>query len=338
MVSKKQQSIDASIYVKQLTDAGIDKQTATSTVNSLIESVNEVMKDDSIEAKQVVIGIRLRELIAASRSNKYVMTVVAVGPRKDSNDYKRNLAIRTYNQDPMTALSQGMVKIVNERTAGAIKANDGKYIVALDTRKFWDEAGTKPNNGFGKPLKVSISREILGIAEDGSLVKAYGDVDLEVGYQYELLGRVNEKTGALYINTEVKPKKLKAVADLYDALYNAAKNSEIATDIDGALQMDQRGTIIVQGNALRVSAMSNGKHKLTITGGYGSTLSVMPTDDASEKMISDVMTGADVLVIGNMRESKDPQFAPSLNAISVIANTKVNSIEKALEALRAKDQ
>lgn len=332
-MAKKTETVDATIYVKALTDAGMSDADAKERIQKLIDKVNEVMAGESIEARNNIIGIKVKELISASRSEKYTMTVVAVGQRKDSNDYKRNVAYKLFDDDPETALAQGQVKFVKEGASGAHKAKDGRFIIAIDNRKFWDEAGTKKNFGFGKPIPVRMSREIIGIAGN-DIVKAYGDVDVKIGCEYEFMGKLNETSGALYINSEIKPKPLKQVTDLYGLLYEAAKKSEYAMDVDGALETDIKGTIFVQGYVLQVAPMSNGKHKVVLNSGYGTEITVFPTDDDSEKIMAAVPVGTEAIAVGIVRDPKDPQYRRSMNAITVVANPKVTAASKALDALK----
>ncbi len=334
-MAKKSDSVDATIYVKSLVDAGISEADAKERIQKLVDRVNEVMAGESIEARNNIISIKVRELIAVSKSEKYTMTVVAVGPRKDRNDYKRRTALKTYNEDPETALVQGLVKRVKEGTEGAMQAEDKQFILALDTKKFWDEAGTKKNYGYGKPFKVQYSREILGIA-DGSIVKAYGDVAVTSGVEYEFLGKINETSGALYINEAVKPKALKThnVGDLYQMVVSAAKSYDKAMDVDGALETDERGTILVKGYALAVSPTSNGKHRIVLNSGMGAEMSVFPADTDTDKVITEIPVGSDVIAVGSVKDPKDPQFSRSMTASFVIVNPKMGAAGKALESLQ----
>lgn len=334
-MAKKADTVDMSIYVKALTDAGVAEADAKERISKLVTKVNEVMAGESVEARNNIINIKVKELVAVSKSEKYTMTVIASGPKKDSNGYKRSTALKTYNEDAETALVQGMAKIVKEGTANAMKAEDGKYVLAIDNKKFWDEAGTKKNFGYNKPYPVRMSREIIGIANN-SIVKAYGDVDVNAGGEYEILGKINETSGALYINNAVKPKLLKThtAGDLYNAVLEAAKSYDKAMDIDGALETDEKGTILVSGYALQVAPTSNGKHRMVLNSGMGSEMMVFPTDDNADKAIADVTVGADVVAIGIVRDPKDTQYNRSMNAFHVIANPKMGAAGKALDALK----
>lgn len=334
-MAKKADAVDATIYVKALVDAGISEADAKERVQKLIDKVNEVMAGESIESRNNIVSIKVRELIAVSKSEKYTMTVVAAGARKDRNDYKRRTALKLYNEDPETALVQGLVKRVREGTEGAMQAEDKQFIVALDPKKFWDEAGTKKNYGYGKPYKVQFSREIVGIA-NGSIVKAYGDVEVKPGVEYEFLGKINETSGALYINEAVKPKALKThnVGDLYQMVVSAAKTYEKAMDVDGALETDEKGTILMKGYALMVAPTSNGKHRVVLNSGMGSEISVFPADPDVDKAIADIPVGSDVIAIGVVKDPKDPQFSRSMTATFVIVNPKMGAAGKALESLQ----
>jgi len=332
-MAKKQETVDTSIYVKALINTGMPEADAKERIGKLVDKVNTIMAGESNEARNNIIGIKIRELISASRSEKYTMTVVAVGQRKDSNDYKRNQVYKLFDEAPDTALAQGSAKIVKEGTQGAHKTTDGRFIVAIDNKKFWDEAGTKKNFGFGKPIPVRMNREVIGIS-DGTLVKAYGDVEVIAGHEYEVMGKVNETSGALYINSEIKPKSLRQVTDLYSMLYEAAKKSENAMDVDGALETDVRGTIFVQGYVLQVAPMNNGKHRVVLNSGYGSELSVFPADDNADKIMAAIQVGTDAIAIGSVRDPKNPQFRRSMTASTVIANPKATAASKALDALK----
>lgn len=331
-MAKKTESIDATIYVKQLVEAGMDEAEAKTKVTNLLNAVDSVVSEsDSMETKRSVINIEFRKILAATKSEKYKVTIVAVGPRGDDNSYTRNNAYKIYDEDRETALAQGLVKEVNEKYKDAHKAKNEMFVIALDNRRFLDKAGTIENKfGYGKPLPKRMSRTIIGIV-DGVMVRVKGDINVEAGACYEIFGKANDND-MLYAAKEPVPRLVKKLseAEMYDLVNDSASKSDIAMEAEEVFETDKRGMILVKGIVQSALPTNGGKTRMVLSGG----LSVFPNDDATDKIMAESMIGGEVIIAGKPKDPKDPAYKRSLIAFHVVGNPKMGAVGSALDKLK----
>lgn len=324
----KKEGIDESIYVKMLVDAGMDSAEAKDSIAALVSMVNEVMPGETTESKQNLMSIKVREKIKGSKATKYKVLVAAVGPRLDQNDIKRNVAMSIYKNDANTALTEGLVKIINGKP------------VAVDNRKFLDAAGTIPNKGVGKPYPVRMSRELI-LVHEGKVVKAAGDVALVAGGVYDVYGG-ESKSGFMYVNAEPAPRlnKMDSEADFWDAVFAAAKTSDHALDVNGALEAEIKGlgTVLVKGFVHSVSTTSSGGTRISLNNETGSGLTVFSADESIAAVMQGLAIGNEAIIVGRLRDPKDAQYGRQLTAIGAIANPSSGAaVSNALAELKKRE-
>lgn len=336
MATKKATEIDEASYVKMLVDAGVPESEAKTSIGKLVGFVNEQMAGEGTDSKNAAISIKVREKVRELKSDKFTVTVVAMTPRRDSNDISRNIALATYNNDRELALSKGLVKVVKEGTPGARQAKDNSWVLPLDTREYIDKANTMKNRGKGKPYPVRMQRDIIVVA-NGQLGVAYGDVNLSIGGEYEVFGKAKEGKPTMTIFNEPAPRlnRMLADAELYDVFFNAAKDSDMATDVAGALETDNKGLMVVKGIANIVAPTSSGGARIVLNADIGNGLPLMTPYgeegvDYVDQMLA-VPVGAEVLAVGTKRDSE--QYGRSLTTFGVIVNPKASAVSKALEQL-----
>lgn len=334
-MAKKKDSVDETIYVTMLTEAGMAQAEATERVNKLVAKVTELMDGESVEAINNIISIKIREVIAASKSEKYTVTVIAAGQRRDTNFGSRYKQVEVYNASPSRALESGVVKIVKEGTENAIKANDGNWLLAFDMKEFWDEAKTKKNFGYRKPYKVNMARDIIGIVND-EVMRLSGDVEVVAGSIYDVYGTLSEASGVIYLNNEPKPRLVDTTGDaeFYNAVYKAAAKSDLATDVEGALDEEIKGTVMVKGFVHSTGTTSNGGQMMSVNNEVGSGFTAFAVTDDATDAFKEANVGADVIVIGFFRKPKDPRYTKSLQCYNAVVNPNVGAVGKTLEDLK----
>jgi hypothetical protein len=334
-MAKKEATIDESGFTKQLVDAGMPQSEAKERVATLISKVKEVMAGESIADQNTAIMAKVREKVRELKSDKFNVVVVAAFPREDSNDISRRVARKMYNNDPGMALAKGVVKEVEEGTPTALKAENGRFVLALDTRDYLDKAGKIPNKKKGQPYPVRMQSKYM-VVSDGSIGFVYGDVAMEVGGEYTVYGKVKENSMTAY--SDPVPRLLRKLTNeqLYDAFFNAAKESDIAMDANGALETDIRGFIIVKGTVQMAQGTSNGGALIVLNSDVGKGLSVMsPFGEEGLPYIPQmqgVSLGGDVLIVGRVRDSE--QYGRSLLCYGVVQSAKVTAVTKALNDLK----
>ena len=336
-MAKKEATINEAAYVKQLVEAGVPEEEAKASIAKLVSFISEQMAGESTADKSATIAIKVKERVKELKSDKFTVTVVAATGKKDSNEISRNVALGTYNNDPELALAKGMVKEVKEGTPNAKKAKNGRYVLALDNRAFIDKAGTMKNRNQGKPFPIRMQADYIVIC-NGVLGIAFGDVNLDVGGVYDVFGKVKEGSNYMTVYAEPAPRMTRklAGAELYDAFLAAAKDSDMAMDVEGALDTDVKGYIIVKGTVHMAQGTQSGGARVVLNTDIGSGLALMtPYGEEGQRYVEDMVSiplGAEVLAVGKVRDSE--QYGRSLICYGVVVNTKATAVSKTLESLK----
>ncbi|MFA5453665.1 MAG: hypothetical protein WC248_08840, partial [Candidatus Methanomethylophilaceae archaeon] len=97
-------------YVKFLVEKGnYTNENATSIISKLRTRIDELMPDDSPEAREQILSLKIRDLVMASSAEKYDAIIVATDAIKDSNGYNRYLAVQAFQTNPARAIAEGIV-------------------------------------------------------------------------------------------------------------------------------------------------------------------------------------------------------------------------------------
>ena len=314
--------INTNVFVEQLTKAGMDKKVAHAKVSELVAKVNTIMPDELPATKSNIIAIKVREAISSSKADKFNLAVIAVSDRLDANDYNKRQAIKAYENDANAAVVNGLIKVV-----------DGKPI-PMDNKEFFDEGRTKKNFNYGKPIKDRMQREML-VVVDGNAMIARGDVNIEPGSVANVYGSIG-KTGNILVNSEPTPQITRTMdaGEYYDVVYQAAKKSDIAMDVDEALSTDERGLVMVKGWVHAISTTSLGNVVMQLDNDTGDGLKAFSQGKYAARDMAKVPIGGEVIAIGRIRDAKDPKYGRSMNCIGVVVNPKSTNIGGALDKLK----
>lgn len=268
-------------YVNFLVEKGnYEIENATVLVNKLKDKIDEIMVDDSPEARNQILNLKIRDLVMASNVEKYDAIIVAMDAKKDANSYQRYLGVQAFKENPARAVAAGIVIKYDDYIkqlidAGKTAAEADKIaeplksegnIIVLDSKKFFDDAQTKRNNNFGKPLPIREQRELQAII-DGKLVRVFadGDIDVKCGYEYTFFGSLS-KNGNLSLAKTPMPKMIGAVDDnkLWEAMYNAALDSDKLAELCNLQAVKKNHIAIVKGYILNATKTSKGSNMLFI--------------------------------------------------------------------------
>lgn len=268
-------------YVKFLVEKGnYTNENATSIISKLRTRIGELMPDDSPEAREQILSLKIRDLVMASSAEKYDAIIVATDAIKDSNGYNRYLAVQAFQTNPARAIAEGIVMKADDYLKQLISAGkspeDAKKlvdpliseggIIALDTNKFFDQAQTKKNNNFGKPLPLRMQREAYAIINNNIVrVFAHADAPLKCGYAFTLYGSLS-KNGNLSLAKTPAVKEIEALDDhkLWDAMYNAALNSDKLAELSNLQAVKKNHVAILKGYILNATQTSRGDPMLFI--------------------------------------------------------------------------
>ena len=314
MAAKKDEHGGISItpFVAMLTEVDIDKADAEAKVIKMVQIVQKSIPDD-LETQISILQVKIKELARTIASvDKFTGLCIAAGERADRNSYDKWIAMEAYKEDPQGAVRDGKIAI-----------EEGKPVV-LDTREFMDNAKKIPNKRCGKPLGIQYQRESLFII-DGEPIRGFGDIDSEIGVQYNLFGKLNN--GILNIKTHPAPipQKTFDATELWEIFDAISKDLDNSIDVDEAMEAKTKESYIVRGIVTYVGTTGGGSTMIVINDDEGSTdgLVGFVNSDMLEKYIADVeiKQGNEVLTIGRLNESKkDGEVSRNLSVVGIIKN------------------
>lgn len=310
--------LEEKVYVDMLVKSNIDKDVAKAKVKEVISVVKEALPNESEDYWATVVGLKLRDMVKASQAEKYRALCVAIDEMKDSLGYQKYKALEAYKENAAVAIQDGLVKL------------DGEKVIPLDTREYYDEEKTKQNKNFGKPLPTVMRREGYFVIE-GKLVRGFGEFEAEPGAVYEIFGNINDK-GFLNINKSPEMRlveKLKE-SDFWEAVYNAAGESELRVDLNDIREQKKGTTVLTKGFLGHSQRTSNGGTMVVLNDdevvdgvvGFGSY-------DKVSDGLETIPMGTEVIVVGRIMVSKDR--APGIVIVGAVKNpasTKVADVLK----------
>jgi hypothetical protein len=334
-MAKKEATIHESAFIKQLIDAGVPEGEAKTRIAALISKVKENMAGESVTEQNNVISIMVSNKVRELKSDKFDVLVIAAFPREDANEISRLSAVKKYNENPSDAIVNGLVDIVPEGIANAKKAQDGRYVLALDSREFLDNAKTIPNKKKGQPLSVRMQNKYMVLAGT-DIGMVYGDVRMDAGAEYTVYGKGNEKTKAIYANSALSPRLIRRLPteEFYKTVFDAIKESDIAMDALDALTTEKKGYIIVAGAIQMIEPTGGSGQRIILNTGDEKGLPVnSPFGEEGvpyAQSMSKTPLGADVLVIGRVRNSD--KYGRSVTCYGILNNGDTH-VAKTLESL-----
>ena len=312
---------DKKAYIDLLVKGGVEKKTATTTVDTIVDRVSKAMKGESAEDQDTVIRLKLNDILKGANAEKFRGTCIALDEMKDSLQYQKYLAMEAYKEDAARAIADRKVQI------------DGSKVIPLDTREFFDEERTKKNKNFGKPLPTVMRREAYFLI-DGKVTRTFGDFKAELGKTYDIFGSLNDK-GILNVNKSPEIRYVEAVKekDLWDLVYNAATEDDMTVSLVDVKTLDRGTPVITKGYLQHVQVTSN-----------GSTMIVLSDDEETEGVVGFTATddlataaqsytkGTELIVLGRVMKSGDrPNGLVITGAFRNPASKKISEYMKSLD-------
>ncbi len=317
-----------SISVKELANLFVesgrfDKKTAEKKVKEAIAAVRKALPDSDDDTIEKMVRRKIVKAVSVPPSDKFVGVCIGYSEKMDQNKFLKEQALEVYEKDPMRAVQDGFVKV------------SGKKVIPLDFRVYIDRAETMENRMYGKPLKERMQREVLLVLEeDDRIVRAYGNVDPEVGRRYEVYGKMSG-AGNITLARGNALRPIGTVDDLWSYVYDVACESEFAIGIDEIDEMPKGKQVVVSGVVRYAGETATGA--MLVVGNDESEASVaafaFAGDLADSMLLCEVET--EVMVFGRVIEQEDRdnpgEIRKSISANGLVVNE--DSL-KAVDALR----
>lgn len=223
--------VDVKKLAKKLVDAGWDQKRADAKVTQLIKKAKEISPGEKDDIIQGAVSMAIDQIVAMESSQKFVGVCLAVSDKTDRNDFQKRNALRAYEQNPVIAVQEKMVVVVN-----------GK-VVPLDNRKYLDAAQKIENRNYGKPLKEVLQREgVFLVGND--IVRVFGDYDADIGMIYDIFGK-KSPGGSISVRRPGVRLAGEAPESTFRQAYEALSKSPMAVGLDGV--KDAKGAIATTG-------------------------------------------------------------------------------------------
>lgn len=281
-------------YIDLLVKGGVDKKAATNTVKAVVSKVTSLMKDEPAIEQDIVIRLKLNEILKGSNAEKFRGICVALDEMKDSLQYQKYLAMEAYKADASRAITDGKVKL------------EGDKVIPLDSREYFDEEKTKKNRNFGKPLPTVMRREAYFII-DGKFVRTFGDFNASIGSVYDIFGMMNDN-GILNVNKtpEIRLVEVLKEKELWETIYNAAVESDMTVSLVDVKTLDKGTGIITKGYISHSQVTSNGSVMVVLADDeeVEGVVGFTSTDELAEE-VEQYAKGTEIIVLGRIMKSGD---------------------------------
>ncbi len=321
-------------FVEKMKDLGYSADEAEAQILKVRTVVEKAMEGSTPEAIEAVINKKLREMTNVGRGVKrFEIICLAMGERVDRNDYTRKKAMEAYEQDPSAAIAEGLIGI-----------KDGKP-VALDNRKYVDNAQTKDNRNYGKPLRSQFKREFYVLTrdldDDGKqtgdevIVRAFGDAELVEGHEAVVFGTWNGGDAIMNVRGSPAPIVRGEVPDLWDKVMAIGEsgNNDFFVDLGEPDEIEPKSNIIGRGYVKAISEISTGAMLIIEdTDGLSDGMAVFCNSD---KLTEDALSSGelqkedDIIIMGRFDSGtdNDGNVRYNINAIGYIKNPNAADVD-----------
>lgn len=215
--------MDISKIVKRIVDSGVEEKEAEKLVKGVISKLEENGRLEGMSEDYIV------EIATIAASKKFVkvdgdeFTGVCIGysELRDDNGYAKYLILKEYEKNKLDSINRGLVRLSDE-----VDKRGNKIPVAIDNRKYIDNAQTIENNNYGKDYPTKMVRQIFFVVESEiKIAKVNENFQIPtLGANYKIIGKLQGK----YINYIGR-------MDIYELL-SAGEMWDFITDVGGEFE------------------------------------------------------------------------------------------------------
>lgn len=310
-------------YKAKLVKIGYTPEEAADKIKQVELTINKVMADSTPDERNAIVAKKLRQLTTMSAgTKKFRVICIAQSDRIDRNDYQRKKALETYEEDPKYALDEGLVEL-----------KDG-IPVALNTRRYLDNAQTMENRQFGKPLRQEFKREFLLVVEYQDedsmdtypvLVRAFGDATLKIGYECMVFGTWKGPGNIMNLRSSPNAVIRHPVENLWDLLTDLVIGDDLYHLLEDIDTIEPKTNIVTKGFVRMITQTSNGAMIILDDpdSDNGSIAGFSNSDEITTLLLDsgDVQTDDEVFVYGRFDKGEDAEGNARYN-ISIIGLVK----------------
>lgn len=322
--------MDEKKYIDMLVEAGKDKKEATEFIKKVIATIKEKMPNAAPETQESVLLLKLDDILHGSNGDPYSGLCIGCDKMEDSFRYQKDQVYEAFKKDSNQAVMKGMVKTDE---SGSVVYDNQNRPIPLDTREFLDKKETKKNNNYGKPLPTQMRRQIIFVV-DGKIVRAFGKEDPEIGKYYNFKATVSESGFFTLGKDSLKLAKEQPTAvQLWDAVYQAAGNSDYVTALCDIVNAEKNSFIVTKGLVKHTAETSNGGAMIVLKDGDcdEGVVGFSASEEAQVIILHEIIKGNEVITCGRVAKMKDGRT--NVVTMGAIINPASGDISKGLDAL-----
>jgi hypothetical protein len=318
--------MDKNEMIEGLIAAGFTKEKATKKVEETVEYFTKKLAGSESTTIENAIAMGYKKILNIANASKVRAVVIGSTNLIDKNGWLKRRAEKAYETDASRAVAEGLVAVDDEGT-----------ITYIDNREFLDGAQTIPNRNFGKPIAKQEQREIVLVTNRG-VEKAFANVDVEIGREYDFYGSQAEGKNVVYVNRKPKPTFVRTLrpVEFWEGINDVMGTVEEAVPLCDVFDKENYEFVITKG-------MIHGKY----VNDFGSRISksiLLRSDecpdgifcsvssDVVDAVFDEVDEGYEVIVVGNFNKytKKDGTDGCGINMTGLVYNPDSSQIADAL--------
>jgi hypothetical protein len=337
-------------FVDTLVKGGWKLVDAEAKIDQITKAINSKFPKATPEFVQSTLKASVNKLL---RSHIEQMEGVCVGydVKQDSNSFAKRKAYEVYEQDPVRAAQDKFVvtdvdgKVVFEKDEkGNLKRdNKGNTVpLAADNREFIDPDTKKMKNAkWGKALGEVIQRTawfIMDVNEKRKFVRAFGNFDVKLGYQYTLYGSMS-KTGNITIPVTgpgVKAGKLLDDVDYWKVFNDTAQNDDLAVPLGESVDILKNKPIVTKGFVTTVRQAGTRMMIVINDDSMPEGMVCFVADEGLNEEAEALSAGNEIVLIGRIGESVDKtdgKIRRNITTFGFASNPESDKIASAVREL-----
>lgn len=337
-------------FVDTLVKNDWKKADAEAKVAQLTKAINAKFPNAKPDFVQGTLKAAINTL-TKSKIEQIEGVCVGFGAKQDSNSFAKRKAYEVYEQDPVRAAQDKFVvtdkdgKVVFEQDdKGNLKRdNKGNPIpVAADNREFIDPDTKKmKNNRWGKPLGENIQRDayfIVNVGGKNKFVRAFGDFDVKMGYQYSIYGSMSSKGYITVPKTGpgIKGDKLIDDVDYWKIFNTTAQDDDLAVPLGESVDVLKNKPLVTHGFVTTVRQAGTRMMVVINDDSMPEGMVCFVADEALNSEAETLSAGNEIVLIGRIGESTDKvtgELRRNITMMGFASNPESDKIASAVREL-----
>lgn len=302
----------------------VDKKTAETAISKLTEII---LKESPGLNPDEVIQMKLKTAGSDATGEKAKLLLVACGAYEDENQPKRLSHLKQFKDNPDKAISEGLV-VLNEKNEP----------VAVENKEFYDEAKTRKNPNYGKPIPESMKRKAFFIDQSGKLLRGSGKFDGTPGEIAIITGKITENGFVSVYKKGYKVQSVLSPEEFFKSVDTALGSSPIAVGLESVWDQKNYADVALKGRVAAALETKTGGGMIVLTqaGMDDDVVGFADPESPVVPIISENLEkGMEAIVLGQVSKyiAKDGTDRKSIRVLAVVPNPASADLASVLSKL-----